>query len=448
MAKEGFLDYDAKGLRIKRYASDNAPDHFRLLPWNEVARRLHLLVHNDKYLDENNKQGYEKWEAEQKAKRDARQAEIDYAEKTIADFCEREGLGAPDYSDLTHIDLAYSTTGDGEHEIQVYANFLRNEIVYLVDGSFVDSARFDSTRALAKEGIEDVEFSQFIDDAEAAYEAYQERYKPKPVEKRPLATGDTVYLENDHPFTVEEIGIFDVHLRDEDFPLIGRAVNRGEFARLLAANPKNNALAAPELPNLPDAGEAAEVVEGEVLEPAEESSGGFGEQVLQAAELIALKEAYEPNNYIPPQDPVPPRTPREKFAANITAIRTLKSIEKRMADGGPHANGEEQEILAQYSGWGGLSDAFEPNKDSWHSEYTELKSLLTEEEYAAARSSTLTAFYTPPEVIDAMYTTLRKMGVVPERFWNPVWVRARFLGKATAICMSRPPDCLVWSWTV
>ena len=428
--ERGFLDYDAKGLRIKRYASDNAPDHFRLLPWNEVARRLHLLVHNDKYLDENNKQGYEKWEAEQKAKRDARQAEIDYAEKTIADFCEREGLGAPDYSDLTHIDLAYSTTGDGEHEIQVYANFLRNEIVYLVDGSFVDSARFDSTRALAKEGIEDVEFSQFIDDAEAAYEAYQERYKPKPVEKRPLATGDTVYLENDHPFTVEEIGIFDVHLRDEDFPLIGRAVNRGEFARLLAANPKNNALAAPELPNLPDAGEAAEVVEGEVLEPAEESSGGFGEQVLQAAELIALKEAYEPNNYIPPQDPVPPRTPREKFAANITAIRTLKSIEKRMADGGPHANGEEQEILAQYSGWGGLSDAFEPNKDSWHSEYTELKSLLTEEEYAAARSSTLTAFYTPPEVIDAMYTTLRKMGVGAGTILEPSMGAGAFFGQS------------------
>ena len=428
--ERGFLDYDAKGLRIKRYASDNAPDYFRLLPWNEVARRLHLLVHNNQYLDENNKQGYEKWEAEQQAKRDARQAEIDYAEKTIADFCEREGLGEPDFSNLTHIDLAYSTTGDGKHEIQVYANFLRNEIVYLVDGSFVDSARFDNTRALAKEGIEDIEFSQFIDDAEAAYEAYQERYKPKPVEKRPLAAGDTVYLENDHPFTVEEIGIFDVHLRDEDFPLIGRAVNRAEFARLLAANPKNNALSAPELPNLPDAGEAAEVVEGEVLEPAEESSGGFGEQVLQAAELIALREAYLPNNYIPPQDPASTRTPREKFSANITAIRTLKSIEKRMADGGPHANGEEQEILAQYSGWGGLSDAFEPNKDSWHSEYTELKSLLTEEEYAAARSSTLTAFYTPPEVIDAMYTALRKMGVGAGTILEPSMGVGAFFGQS------------------
>ena len=428
--ERGFLDYDAKGLRIKRYASDNAPDYFRLLPWNEVARRLHLLVHNDQYLDENNKQGYEKWEAEQQAKRNARQAEIDYAEKTIADFCEREGLGEPDFSNLTHIDLAYSTTGDGEHEIQVYANFLRNEIVYLVDGSFVDSARFDNTRALAKEGIEDVEFSQFIDDAEAAYEAYQERYKPKPVEKRPLAAGDTVYLENDHPFTVEEIGIFDVHLRDEGFPLIGRAINRAEFARLLAANPKNNALAAPDT-----------VVEGQVIEetdtpeepseePAEETSSGFGEQVLQAAELIALKEAYLPNNYIPPQDPAPPRTPREKFAANITAIRTLKSIEKRMADGGPHANGEEQEILAQYSGWGGLSDAFEPNRDSWHSEYTELKSLLTEEEYAAARSSTLTAFYTPPEVIDAMYTALRKMGVGAGTILEPSMGVGAFFGQS------------------
>ena len=436
--ERGFLDYDAKGLRIKRYASDNDPDYFRLLPWNEVARRLHLLVHNDQYLDENNKQAYEKWEAEQQAKRDARQAEIDYAEKTIADFCEREGLGAPDFSDLTHIDLAYSTTGDGEHEIQVYANFLRNEIVYLVDGSFVDSARFDSTRALAKDGIEDVEFSQFIDDTEAAYEAYQERYKPKPVEKRPLAAGDTVYLENDPPFTVEEIGIFDVHLRDKDFPLIGRAINRTEFARLLAANPKNNALAAPdtvvegqviEETNTPE-----EPVEGEVLEPtdepAEETSSGFGEQVLQAAEMIALKEAYLPNNYIPPQDPAPPRTPREKFAANITAIRTLKSIEKRMADGGPHANGEEQEILAQYSGWGGLSDAFEPNKDSWHGEYTELKSLLTEEEYAAARSSTLTAFYTPPEVIDAMYTALRKMGVGAGTILEPSMGVGAFFGQS------------------
>ena len=85
-------------------------------------------------------------------------SEIDYAEKTISDFCEREGLGGPDFSDLTHIDLAYSTTGDGEHEIQVYANFLRNEIVYLVDGSFVDSARFDNTRRLPRKALRTLNF--------------------------------------------------------------------------------------------------------------------------------------------------------------------------------------------------------------------------------------------------------------------------------------------------
>ena len=289
-------------------------------------------------------------------------------------------------------------------------------------------AAFEDNDTLAEQGIAGASFEDFISEAE---EAFAEQHAPqKAPEKKPLAVGDTVYLENDHPFTVEEIGIFDVHLRDEDFPLIGRAINRAEFARLLAANPKNNALAAPDT-----------VVEGQVIEetdtpeepseePAEETSSGFGEQVLQAAELIALKEAYLPNNYIPPQDPAPPRTPREKFAANITAIRTLKSIEKRMADGGPHANGEEQEILAQYSGWGGLSDAFEPNKDSWHSEYTELKSLLTEEEYAAARSSTLTAFYTPPEVIDAMYTALRKMGVGAGTILEPSMGVGAFFGQS------------------
>ena len=121
-------------------------------------------------------------------------------------------------------------------------------------------------------------FSQFIDDAEAAYEAYQERYKPKPVEKAPA--GYRRYrLSGKRPplYGWRKSASLMCICAMRYFPLIGRAVNRGEFARLLAANPKNNALAAPELPNLPDAGEAAEVVEGEVLEPAEESSGGFGE---------------------------------------------------------------------------------------------------------------------------------------------------------------------------
>ena len=424
----GWVSYDSKGLSVQRGFYSDTNSYRRLLRWPEVAKRLRLLVHNDQYLTSEEKTKYNAWLAEQQLYRQTVEAALTHAKTAISDFCERERLGELDFSDLTHIDFAYSTTEDSKHDVQIYANLMRSEIRYEVDNRIVHIDHFEDNDTLAEQGIAGASFEDFISEAE---EAFAEQHAPqKAPEKKPLAVGDTVYLENDHPFTVEEIGIFDVHLRDEDFPLIGRAINRAEFARLLAANPKNNALAAPDT-----------VVEGQVIEetdtpeepseePAEETSSGFGEQVLQAAELIALKEAYLPNNYIPPQDPAPPRTPREKFAANITAIRTLKSIEKRMADGGPHANGEEQEILAQYSGWGGLSDAFEPNKDSWHSEYTELKSLLTEEEYAAARSSTLTAFYTPPEVIDAMYTALRKMGVGAGTILEPSMGVGAFFGQS------------------
>ena len=91
--------------------------------------------------------------------------------------------------------------------------------------------------------------------------------------------------------------------------------------------------------------------------------------------------------------------PKQKFARNIEAIRTLQAIEAE----GRSATPEEQNIFAQYVGWGGLADAFDPDKDSWAKEYKELKGLLSEDEYAAARASTLNAHYTSPTVIRAIY---------------------------------------------
>ena len=84
--------------------------------------------------------------------------------------------------------------------------------------------------------------------------------------------------------------------------------------------------------------------------------------------------------------------PKQKYARNIEAIRTLFQLEQEHRG----ATAEEQQVLAQYVGWGGLADAFDPNKDSWAKEYAELKGLLSEDEYAAARSSTLNAHYTSP----------------------------------------------------
>lgn len=97
---------------------------------------------------------------------------------------------------------------------------------------------------------------------------------------------------------------------------------------------------------------------------------------------------------------------KERYAKNVLAIKTLKQIETEKRN----ATKEEQMILSQYVGWGGLSNAFNPNNNSWSSEYHELKNLLTEDEYAAARSTVTDAFYTPKEVIDSVYDALKKMG--------------------------------------
>ena len=97
---------------------------------------------------------------------------------------------------------------------------------------------------------------------------------------------------------------------------------------------------------------------------------------------------------------------KQKYARNIEAIRTLFKLEEEHRG----ATAEEQQVLAQYVGWGGLSDAFDPGKDSWAKEYTELKGLLSEDEYAAARSSVLNAHYTAPVVIRAIYDAVEKMG--------------------------------------
>ena len=98
--------------------------------------------------------------------------------------------------------------------------------------------------------------------------------------------------------------------------------------------------------------------------------------------------------------------PKQKYTRNIEAIRTLFKLEEEHRG----ATAEEQQVLAQYVGWGGLADAFDPGKDSWAKEYAELKGLLSEDEYAAARSSTLNAHYTSPTVIRGIYDAVERMG--------------------------------------
>ncbi|WP_455580162.1 MutS N-terminal domain-containing protein [Faecalibacterium duncaniae] len=116
--------------------------------------------------------------------------------------------------------------------------------------------------------------------------------------------------------------------------------------------------------------------------------------------------------------------PKQKFVRNIEAIRTLFKLEEEHRG----ATAEEQQVLSQYVGWGGLADAFDPGKDSWAKEYAELKGLLSEDEYAAARSSTLNAHYTSPTVIRSIYDAVERMGFRSGNILEPSMGVGNFFG--------------------
>ena len=116
--------------------------------------------------------------------------------------------------------------------------------------------------------------------------------------------------------------------------------------------------------------------------------------------------------------------PKQKFARNIEAIRTLFKLEEEHRG----ATAEEQQVLSQYVGWGGLADAFDPNKENWSAEYTQLKELLSKDEYAAARASTLNAHYTSPTVIRGIYDAVERMGFRSGNILEPSMGVGNFFG--------------------
>ena len=158
-----------------------------------------------------------------------------------------------------------------------------------------------------------------------------------------------------------------------------------------------------------------------------------GWQNAEVMDIIAQLEQSITTREIPPvpavnfhitDDNIGDGGPKQKFARNIEAIRTLFKLEKEHRG----ATAEEQQVLSQYVGWGGLADAFDPSKDSWAKEYAELKGLLSEDEYAAARSSVLNAHYTSPTVIRAIYDAVERMGFRTGNILEPSMGVGNFFG--------------------
>lgn len=411
---QGWLDYNSKGFEIQCTTNEGRVN--RPLTWREVSSRLQLLVQSNRYLTAEEYSEYEAWLSARQAEQAQKAADLEQAKEIIQEYCSENDFEPAEFEDLTYIELAYSTDGEGEHEITVYADLVHHKLVYEVDGEHLLSSQYSSTAELIAHELTDLTFDGLIGTAEQEYREQQAELAARNTPaKRPCAPGDVVYLENGKPFVVQEIGEADILVQDQDFPLFSRNIGREEFSRLLRRNFRNDHLQVPPVPDMvqepeqPQEPAAANQPEPEVQEETEDSP--FVEQVMADAKALSEPYEYQPINYTAPYRPAVPGTPKEKFAANMEAIRTLKKVEQRVARGMAPANEDEQKILAQYSGWGGLADAFDPNKSSWSQEYGQLKAILTESEYQAARSSTLTAYFTPPEVIHTMYRALERMGV-------------------------------------
>ena len=225
--------------------------------------------------------------------------------------------------------------------------------------------------------------------------------------------GDKVYIgASEH----EILSVDDerVMLYDYDVPLFNKEFSRTEFDRKVRENPMNEHLIVKEEP-----AEERNEKESEPLVPAWEQKKKVKGFALHPDVPMADRHTFNLR-----ENEVETVGKKERFRRNIMAIQLLKKCQEENRFATP----EEQIILSKYVGWGGLSEAFDENNSAWATEYLELSSVLTPEEYASARESTLTAFYTPPEVITAIYKAMEQMGFKEGNLLEPSCGIGNFIG--------------------
>ena len=225
--------------------------------------------------------------------------------------------------------------------------------------------------------------------------------------------GDKVYIGASE-YEILSVDDERVMLYDYDMPLFNKEFSRTEFDRKVRENPMNEHLIVKE-------------------EPAKERNAKEPEPVVPAWEQKKKVKGFDLHPDVPMADrhtfnlrenEVETVGKKERFRRNIMAIQLLKKCQEENRFATP----EEQIILSKYVGWGGLSEAFDENNSVWATEYLELSSVLTPEEYASARESTLTAFYTPPEVITAIYKAMEQMGFKEGNLLEPSCGIGNFIG--------------------
>ena len=378
--------HDAKGIQLRK---SNCPDV--LLKWNQVAERIDRLIHDGHYL---------KSDAP-----DRKEPEISFtpdveAYKRLKDEHPRRLVGVRVDDTL----LFYGE--DAQTAAPLMDTRLFERDIPGMGTVSVTGMPFGRWSVAAKALTENGHGIYFAEPAEqGGYEVVKEldgrRNEPS------YQVGDTVYLGNT-AFLIEEITDTHVNLRDPTllYP-ISRVERRDTFEQMLAEDTRNDALfyEREEMPSFETA-----VSELDAEEPRQQP--------------LEENHSYKAQNFRITDDHLGEGGAKTKYAFNIAAIQTLKQIEAE----GRQATPQEQETLSKYVGWGGLPQAFDAENASWQKEYQQLKSLLTDEEYAAARGSTLNAHYTSPVVIRAMYEALDSMGFQDGNVLEPACGVGNFFG--------------------
>ena len=225
--------------------------------------------------------------------------------------------------------------------------------------------------------------------------------------------GDKVYIGASE-YEILSVDDERVMLYDYDMPLFNKEFSRTEFDRKVRENPMNEHLIVKEEP-----AEERNEKEPEPVVPAWEQK-----KKVKGFDLHPDVSMAERHTFNLRENEVETVGKKERFRRNIMAIQLLKKCQEENRFATP----EEQIVLSKYVGWGGLSEAFDENNSAWATEYLELSSVLTPEEYASARESTLTAFYTPPEVITAIYKAMEQMGFKEGNLLEPSCGIGNFIG--------------------
>lgn len=427
----GFVDHNAKGLHFSLHGFEEK----RTLSWRAVHDHISQLIALDRYLSDREKAHlpvFEKEEDERKARIAEEAAARETMRAAIVAMEEKRQNGVYQYSLGDSVQL-----GTQEYYIAGYDD----NTVRLTDAKFPLLSEEMSRDVFERRLRENPQNDRYIVEQEA-----QSDESPYVYDK-----GDIVYID-DTAFRITEIRENEVEMLDPAlaYPVF-RAENKETFHHLLEQDERN----AKYYPGMPHRTVASpnpiENADDELEEQAESSPAPDPELPEMVSETIAVYPA-EQNNLpydieirtLPPKeterDVMPKTAPKlnfritddelgyggakTKFRMNMDAINILQEIEfeERMA------TAEEQEVLSRYVGWGGIPQAFDENAPSWSSEFLELQTALSQEEYEAARASVLNAHYTSPTVIKAIYKALENMGFRTGNILEPSCGVGNFFG--------------------